>query len=53
MGFVATAAKRQRSEVKLSQLSAQDKKLFHDAKVKEIDSWLRHQIPQENLLPKC
>lgn len=59
MSFVATAAKRQRSEVKLCQLSEQERKLFHDAKVKEIDSWLstdtvtrtlRHQIPQENLL---
>eukprot|EP00435_Cladocopium_sp_Y103_P044365 s2174_g12.t1 len=59
MSFVATAAKRQRSEVKLSQLSAQDKLLFQAAKNKEIDSWLstdtvsrilRHQIPDGNLL---
>ena len=59
MAFVATAAKRQRSEVKLSQLTAQEKQMFQDAKTKEIDSWLstdtvtrvlRHQIPEGNLM---
>lgn len=55
MTFVATAAKRQRSEVKLSHVSEDEKKLFQNAKHKEIDSWLstdtvsrimRHQIPE-------
>eukprot|EP00435_Cladocopium_sp_Y103_P040013 s2586_g10.t2 len=59
MAFVATAAKRQRSEVKLSQLSADERQLFQQAKCKEIDSWLstdtvmrvlRHQIPESNVL---
>eukprot|EP00435_Cladocopium_sp_Y103_P063516 s1136_g25.t1 len=59
MAFIATAAKRQRSEVKLSQLNDQERKLFHDAKLKEINSWLstetvaritRHQIPEGNLM---
>jgi len=59
MAFIATAAKRQRSEVKMSQLSTQEKQLFQDAKTKEIDSWLstdtvtrvlRHQIPEGNLM---
>eukprot|EP00435_Cladocopium_sp_Y103_P048969 s935_g14.t1 len=59
MAFVATAAKRQRSEVKLSQLSANERQLFQQAKCKEIDSWLstdtvmrvlRHQIPESNVL---
>ena len=59
MAFIVSAAKRQRSEVKLSQLSAQEKELFHDAKLKEINSWLstdtvmrvfRHQIPDSNIL---
>lgn len=59
MAFIATAAKRQRSEVKMSQLTNQEKQLFQDAKAKEIDSWLstdtvvrvlRHQIPEENLM---
>eukprot|EP00435_Cladocopium_sp_Y103_P026958 s175_g6.t1 len=59
MAFLVSAAKRQRSEVKLSQLSAHDKQLFHDAKIKEINSWLstdtvmrvlRHQIPDSNVL---
>lgn len=59
MSFVATAAKRQRSEVKLSQLTQQERSLFEAAKAKEIDSWLstetvtkimRYQIPEGNLL---
>jgi hypothetical protein len=59
MSFVAAAAKRQRSEVKLSQLTQQERSLFEAAKAKEIDSWLstetvtkimRHQIPEGNLL---
>eukprot|EP00435_Cladocopium_sp_Y103_P000672 s676_g1.t1 len=38
MAFAATAAKRQRSEVKLSQLSEHERQLFQQAKAKEIDS---------------
>ena len=57
--FIATAAKRQRSEVKLAQLTAADREKFHQAKLKEIDSWIstetitkipRNQIPKENVL---
>ena len=59
MTFLVSAAKKQRSEVKMSQLSEAERKLFHQAKMKEIDSWLatetvarvlRHQIPEDNIL---
>ena len=58
MAFVVSAAKKQRAEVKLSELTSADRKLFEEAKGKEIDSWistetvariLRHRIPQENI----
>ena len=59
MSFLVSAAKGQRSEVKMSQLSSAEKELFQQAKQKEIESWLstdtvakvlRHQIPEENIL---
>eukprot|EP00435_Cladocopium_sp_Y103_P013861 s2131_g3.t1 len=59
MAFLVSAAKRQRSEVKMSTLNAAERKLFEDAKKKEISSWLatetvskilRHQVPRENIL---
>ena len=60
MAFLVSAAKKkQRSEVKLSTLNAHERKLFEEAKGKEIDSWLstdtvtrilRHQVPRENIL---
>ena len=59
MAFLVSAAKKQRSEVKMSQLNETERQLFHQAKMKEIDSWLatetvakvlRHQIPEENIL---
>ena len=59
MSFLVSAAKRQRSEVKLTQLSMEDRERFQQAKLKEVDSWistetsvkvLRNQIPRENIL---
>ena len=59
--FLVSAAKKQRSEVKLKDLNHQEKGLFEAAKAKEIQSWLdtetiqricRGQIPRENVL-KC
>ena len=59
MAFLVSAAKRQRSEVKISSLNASEKKLFDEAKTKEINSWLatgtvskilRHQVLQENVM---
>ena len=59
MAFLVSAAKRQRSEVKMHQLSNEERKLFQEAKEKEIQSWLstetvckvlRHQIPTENVM---
>lgn len=56
MAFVVSAAKKQCAEVKLSEPTDSDRKLFEAAKGKEIDSWistdtvakiLRHRIPQE------
>ena len=59
MAFLVSAAKRQRSEVKISQLSPKERQMFEEAKMKEIDSWLstetvskilRHQVPKEQIL---
>ena len=61
MLFLATAARRQRSEVKLSQLSQSEKEEFQKAKDKEIHNWLktntvtkilRHKLSPEQIL-KC
>ena len=38
--FVATSAKRDRTEVKLHQLSQEEQELFRKAKNKEIQNWL-------------
>ena len=57
--FLVSAAKRQRSEVKLSTLTSTERQLFDAAKEKEIQSWLdtqtvcrilRHKIPMQNIL---
>jgi hypothetical protein len=59
--LAASAAKRQRAEVKLKDLSPSQLAEFQAAKNKEIDQWLatetvrkilRHKIPEENIL-KC
>ena len=59
MSFLVSAAKRQGSEVKMSQSNTQEKELFHQAKLKETDSWLstetvarvlRQQIPAANIM---
>ena len=57
--FLASAAKKQRSEVKERDLSHEEMRLFQGAKEKEIQSWLstetvrkiaRNQIPEEQIL---
>lgn len=59
MSFLVSAAKRQRSEVKMTTLTPEQRKLFVEAKDKEIGSWLstntverilRHQVPHENIM---
>ncbi len=59
MAFLVSAAKRQRSEVKMSHLNNKDRELFQAAKEKEVDSWidtetvariLRNKVPRENVL---
>ena len=59
MAFVASAAKRQRSEVKISTLSSSEKAEFQKAKNTEINNWiktgtiskiLREKIPREQIL---
>ena len=59
MCFIATAAKKQRSEVKMSTLTTQEKVEFQKAKEKEVNSWLStgtverivgHRIPRENVM---
>ena len=56
---VASAAKRQRAEVRLQELTPEQVQEFDKAKVKEVDQWLstetvkrifRNQIPEENIL---
>ena len=57
--FVATSAKRDRTEVKLHQLSQEEQELFRKAKNKEIQNWLdtgtvsrifRHQLSPKQIL---
>ena len=59
MAFVVSAAKKQRAEIRLAELGAEDRKLFEKAKLKEVDSWistetvakiLRHKVPKENIM---
>ena len=59
MAFVVSAAKRQRSEVKLSTLNPEEKRQFHQAKMAEIQTGiktgtitkiLRNQVPREQIL---
>ena len=59
VAFLASSAKKQRSEVKEKDLSPSEKTLFQAAKTKEIVSWLstetvrkitRSQIPEEQIL---
>ena len=59
MAFLATAAKRQRAEVRMSELSPKEKEQFNQAKESEIQNWLktgtvmrilRHKIPPEEIL---
>ena len=38
--YLASAAKRQKVEVKMKELNSEDQKLFSQAKNKELDSWL-------------
>ena len=56
---MVSAAKKQISEVKMTQLTSEEKELFRKAKDKEIQSWLstetvcrilRHQVPIENVM---
>ena len=59
MAFVVSAAKKQRSEVKLSSLSPKEKEAFQRAKETEIENWiktgtiskvLREKIPYDQVL---
>ena len=59
MAFLVSAAKKQRSEVRMSQLTEKEREMFRKAKDKEVESWLstdtvakilRHQIPRENIM---
>ena len=59
MCFLASAAKKQRSEVKISELTNADRALFDKAKRGEIQSWLntgtverilKHKIPPECIM---
>ena len=59
MAFLASAAKKQRSEIKLKDLSSEDLQKFNRAKQGEINNWLstqtvkrvfRNQIPEDQIL---
>lgn len=59
MAFLVSAAKPQRSEVRMHQLTTEEKKLIQQTKDKEIQSWLstetvckvrRNQVPHENVM---
>ena len=58
-GLIATAAKRQRAEVKLRNLTIKEQDEFKNAQGKEIDQWLdtgtvrricRSKIPEQNIM---
>ena len=46
--FLATAARRARSEVKYASLSADEKELFAKAKTKELNCWLETSSIRKN-----
>jgi hypothetical protein len=57
--FLASTAKKQKSEVKMHQLTTAEKEMFRKAKLKEVESWLatdtvrkitRSAIPEDQLL---
>eukprot|EP00435_Cladocopium_sp_Y103_P001047 s2611_g1.t1 len=57
--FLASTAKKQRSEVKMHQLTKEEQEMFRKAKLKEVESWLstdtvrkitRSAIPEAQLL---
>ena len=57
--FIASAAKRQRAEVKLTQLTPEEKAEFQKAKTQEVQNWLRagtiscilrDQVPKDQIL---
>ena len=57
--FIASAAKRQRAEVKLTQLTSEEKAEFQKAKTQEVQNWLRtgtisrilrDQVPKDQIL---
>ena len=57
--FLASAAKKQKVEVKVKELSSEEQKLFLKAKDKELESWLstdtvrkilRNKVPEGQLL---
>ena len=57
--FLASTAKKQRAEVKMHQLTPEEKEQFRKAKIKEVESWLstdtvrritRSAIPESQLL---
>ena len=59
--MLATTAKRQRTEVKLSTLDSNERQEFEEAKAKEVQDWLqtgavvrmfRHELPPKQIL-KC
>ena len=43
LSFITTDAKRQ-AEVRISQLNAEDRRKFQEAKDKELDQWISHAI---------
>ena len=44
MAFVLSAAKRQRAEVKLAQLNAEERSQFQKAKETEIQNWINTEL---------
>ena len=57
--LLATSAKKQRTEVRLSEISAEDREAFEKAKTTEVNNWLqtetvarvfRHEIPEESIM---
>ena len=49
MAFIAAAAKKQRSEVRMTELNTEEQELFRLAQASEINNWIKHKAVEKVL----
>ena len=49
MAFIAAPAKKQRSEVRMTELSPEEQELFRQAQASEINNWVKHKAVEKVL----